>query len=204
MMKKQQYLYKLEDLGYFRSGYSARKKAEIVDAQVATHRLLPIRAMPEVNPYHIDWSRLDPIIFSEEEAKYLQYLLKDGDVIIPVRGLNMKAVYVDNPPDNVLIFNNLAIFSPNKIATGKYIVWWFNHSQTQQQLKRLVMGSSQIFVPMSKLRQLKVPVPTFEIQQKIIDLEALHWQEKELYQKLETKREQLYEALTMKIIESHS
>ncbi|MDJ0509855.1 MAG: hypothetical protein QNJ64_11450 [Crocosphaera sp.] len=109
MMKKQQYLYKLEDLGYFRSGYSARKKAEIVDAQVATHRLLPIRAMPEVNPYHIDW-----------------------------------------------------------------------------------------------LRQLKVPVPTFEIQQKIIDLEALHWQEKELCQKLETKREQLYEALTMKIIESHS
>lgn len=197
MTKNKQSLAKLGELGDLRSGYSARQKADVVDPDEATHWLLPIRLIPEANPYDIDWSQLDPIIFSEDDPKYL---LKDGDVVFPMRGLNMKAVYLDKPPEKVLIFNNLAVFSPEKRVAGKYIVWWFNHSQTQRQLSRLVMGSNQIFIPISKLRQLDVPIPTLEIQQKIIDLEGLRWQEKKLYQTLESKREQLYEALTMKIL----
>lgn len=186
----------LSSLGNLRVGYSVRRKKEVLPEN-ATHWLIPIRAVSREFE-RIDWSALEPTEFEQDDSRYL---LRDGDVLILVRGATI-AIAVERPPDNVIVHNNLAIFSPRSILDGKYFAWWFNHPQTQKRLSRLILGSSQSFFPFSELKKLQVPVPSMEKQSMILTLHHLRQREKELTQKLEEKREQLSEALIFKLLET--
>jgi hypothetical protein len=189
--------YHLSALGELRSGYSSRTSLDTTPDQ-ATHKALPTRALTGKSGQPINWSQLDPIQFTGNEERYL---VRDGDVLIPSRGLQLRAVYVEKPPERVLVLNNWVIFSPSSLVLGRYLVWWFNHSQTQQEINQLVRGSRQIFLPMSALRQLEVPVPSLEVQTQIVELDYLRQQERELIEQREHRRDELIEALTLKLLE---
>lgn len=185
----------LAKLGDLRVGYSVRKKKEFL-FQDATHWLIPIRAVSRELEC-IDWSELEPTEFKQDDSRYI---LKDGDVLILVRGVVI-AIAVEKPPKKVLVQNNWAIFSPKPVLSGKYLAWWFNHPKTHQDISRLILGSSQSFLPFAELKQLKIPVPPMERQARILTLHHLRQREKELTQQLEKKRDQLSQALTLKLLE---
>jgi restriction endonuclease S subunit len=190
--------HRLSALGELRSGYSSRTSLDVPPDQ-ATHKALPTRALTGTSSQPIDWSQLDPIRF---EGNAERYRVRDGDVLIPSRGLQLKAVFVEKPPEQVLVLNNWALLSPSSLVQGRYLVWWFNHSQTQQEINQLARGSRQIFLPMSALRQLEVPVPSPEVQGQIIRLDHLRQQERELVEQREHRRDELIEALTLKLLET--
>ncbi len=185
----------LASLGDLRIGYSVRRKKEVLP-QNATHWLIPIRAVSREFE-RIDWSELEPTEFEQDDSRYI---LKDGDVLILIRGVVI-AIAVEKPPVKVLVQNNWAIFSPKPVLNGKYLAWWFNHPKTHKDISRLTLGSSQSFLPFSELKQLKIPVPSMERQSMILALHHLRQREKELTQKLEKKRDQLSQVLTLKLLE---
>jgi restriction endonuclease S subunit len=155
----------------------------------------PIRAISK-DLQQIEWSNLEPIQFQGDASRYL---VKNGDVLISIRSIFV-AIYIDKIPDNVLVNHNWVIFSTFKRLNPKYFVWWFNHPKTKQYLTRFITGSALVsFFSLSKLKELKVPVPTSEQQSNIATLHQLRQQEKELTRKLEEKREMLFNALTLKL-----
>jgi restriction endonuclease S subunit len=64
----------------------------------------------------------------------------------------------------------------------------------------LTLGTSLNFLSLAELRQLKVPLPSLDLQDKIVDLDRLRSQEQKLYQQLSFKRNQLFNALTMQFL----
>jgi restriction endonuclease S subunit len=184
----------LNSLGKLRTGYSATKKIEVLPEN-ATHWTIPIRAISK-DLQQIEWSNLEPIQFQGDASRYL---VKNGDVLISIRSIFV-AIYIDKIPDNVLVNHNWVIFSPFKRLNPKYFVWWFNHPTTKQYLARFISGSALVsFFSLSKLKELKVPIPTLKQQSAIATLHQLRQRERELIQKLEKKREMLFNALTLKL-----
>lgn len=199
--------YLLSDLGKLRSGYSSRSRLDAKNDEEPTHYALSMRALHRENRRKIDWSQVDPIVFGKDRKKSINadnYILHDGDVLFSIRGLYLTAVQVKNPPPKTVVLNNWAILTPAEFIEGRYLVWWFNHSHTQHQIDDIARGSNQIFLPISELRQLKVPVPSLEIQKQIAELDDLRQREKELVQKLETKRNQRFEILTLNLLNRES
>jgi hypothetical protein len=199
-------LYKLSELGQLRSGYSSRSDLDPKGDEQPTHWALSMRALHRESRRTIDWSQVDPVVFGKDRKRKTKeiadkdYLLQNGDVLFSMRGLYLTAVYVENPPDKTIVLNNWAILTPKSFVQGRYLVWWFNHPQTQHQIKELARGSGQIFLPMSELRRLKVPIPSQKVQEQIVELNELRQQEKELVQKLENRRNKLFESLTLNLL----
>jgi len=184
----------LAELGDLRTGYSARKKMD-APSEFATHWIVPFRALSKETKT-IDWSALDPIAFQLDDARYL---LKEGDVLISMRG-HFVAVRADRLPKKILVHHNWAVLTPGPNLDGGFFAWWFNHPQTQKSLMRQQLGSAQIFMPFSDLKQLNVPLPSLEKQAMFAYLDQLWRREQELLRQLQVKREHFFQSLTLKLI----
>lgn len=192
-------------LGYLRSGYSMRKKPETInsdDATVPTHYLIPMKAIGGRQKYHIDWEKIEPIEL-ETPHKYAEYIAKEGDLLLYLRGGYLKAIAIHQPPKNIFIHNNWAMFTPNENVNSEYIAWWFNHPKTQYRFKGLATGSNISFLTKKDLETIKVPLPSLDIQKKIADLQSLQEREAELMEKLQVLRTQMINALTRQFLEEH-
>jgi len=184
----------LAELGDLRTGYSARQKMD-APSELATHWIVPFRALSKETKT-INWSDLDPIAFESDDRRYL---LKEGDILISTRGFFI-AVRADRPPKKTLINQNWVLFTPSPNLDGHYFVWWFNHPKTQRLLMRQQLGSAQIFMPFTDLKQIKVPLPNLKRQKAVARLDQLRQREQELMRQLQTRREQFVQALTFKLI----
>ncbi|NCO74428.1 MAG: hypothetical protein GW795_00020 [Cyanobacteria bacterium] len=194
----------LHKLGYLRSGYSMRKKPETInsdDATIPTHWLIPMKAIYGRQKYHIDWEKIEPIEL-ETSNKYAEYIAKEGDLLLYLRGY-LKAIAIHQPPKNIFIHNNWAMFTPNENVNPEYIAWWFNHPKTQYHLKILATGSGTSFLTLKDLETIKVPLPSLDIQKKIADLQSLQEREVELMERLQFLRTQMINGLTRQFLEGH-
>lgn len=210
--------YKLSELGQLRSGYSSRSDLDPEVDEKPTHWALSMRSLHRENRRKIDWKEVDPIVLGKDRKKKKDwktekeevvddqnYLLHNGDVLFLLRGLHLTAVYVENPPNKTIVLNNWAIFTPkSSLVQSQYLVWWFNHPRTQHRINELARGSNQIFLPMSELRQIKVPIPSLKVQEQIGELNDLRQQEKELVQKRENLRDRFFNALTFHLLTQES
>lgn len=185
----------LQDLGDLRSGYSSRKKMDVVP-ELATHWLLPIRAINDSFQGVISKRQLEPIFFEGDGERYT---LKNGDILISIRG-KFEATFIEDTPPNTFVLSNWVILSPTKEVDGLYFMWWFNHPRTQSILTKNSQGSSLYFMSMKELKGIEVPLPSEQQQQYIGQLYQLRKRERKLIQNCEYKRDQLFNETTYKLI----
>jgi len=116
---------------------------------------------------------------SEEEAygKYKHFLVDDGDFIIASSGIQVdyfekKMGFIDS--SHLPLCMNTSTIRFKSLDEDKLLLCFFMYylktPQFKEQLKRLITGSAQLNFGPSHLKQMSIPLPPLETQQKIADV----------------------------------
>ena len=186
----------LENLGSLRSGYSYRSAQDLAPGDNANY--LGVQLNNLTDDGQLDWLNVNPIYFDGNPQKYL---LKNGDVLFPLRGSRTIAVVVTNPPKNALAVGAWAILTPDPHKVDStYIVWYWNHPNIHQRREHsLSQGSKIQFISMQDCKNFEIDLPPLAQQTKIVEIAELRRQEYELVRKIETLKDKLIQTATMQL-----
>lgn len=126
-----------------------------------------------------------------------RYLARTGDVVFRSRGeRNTAAVIEDSITEPVLAILPLMILRPNlSLVSGAYLAWTINQEPAQRHFEEEAQGTSLRMVSRSAIERLKIAIPSFEIQQRILQVDALAERERELAEQLTLKNYELIHRL---------
>jgi hypothetical protein len=190
-------LKRLGDLAEVRSGYPFRNRVEPVPD--GTCRLVQMKDMDVLGGLRgSDLARIDA------PPNYESHLLNHGDVVMAGRGPRNHAVTFHPEVSNAIAAANLVILRPRGPALPNYLAWFLNLPATQKQLRAKRAGSSVLFVPLSELSNLEIPVPSLEMQNRIVDIYKLSLQEEELLARIQARRRTLVDAMLQEVVRRES
>jgi hypothetical protein len=125
-----------------------------------------------------------------------RYLIRDGDLLLPLRSQRMQSVVAREAPDGVLAIGQLALVTPHEDAVDtEYLAWYLNHPRTRRRLVGAMMGSSLQFLTMRSVNEFEVDLPDLATQRTIGRVAALSGRITLLEQRLSSARQQLTDAL---------
>lgn len=158
------------------SHYPMVKLGEVCDVRDGTHD----------SPKFIENSQY-PLITSKnlkngtislENAKYIseddyikinqRSFVDDGDILMPMIGT------IGNPVLVKKLFSfaikNVALIkcSKNSIISNKYILYFLNSEYIKHEFSKSMQGVTQQYISLGYLRNLEIPLPPIEVQQKIV------------------------------------
>jgi restriction endonuclease S subunit len=133
-------------------------------------------------------------------------LVKRGDLLFVsrvFRGSLPYSVLVNTDLPNLVAAPTFTILSVNKdIVRAEYLNWFINsEAHGGKYFKKNAMGSSILNIPKSVLSDMEVPIPSLEIQDKIIKLIQTAEREKEIMETLIKKRRAFMDEVLAKYIE---
>jgi restriction endonuclease S subunit len=120
-----------------------------------------------------------------------KHLLLPGDILYAAKGTKNFATHYEAkniPAVASTSFFVIRLQQKNTIIPA-YLVWFINHSETQQLLKAQARGSSIASISKGVLEELEIPIPQLEIQQLILNIAALRGKELDLKNKIDFLRE---------------
>lgn len=158
-------------------------QARDVDVHSLTYR---IHAMIRFYP---DMSRRDLI-------------LKKDDILFMARGIRNYSVLLQEIPDSTLAAAYFFIVRvSNKVVLPGYLCWYLNQAPVEHYLNRHSgRGVHMPVVRRSVLENIEVPVPALEIQKKIMEVDSLMREERDLLSRLAEKRKELVTAGCLKAV----
>src|SRR5581483_847856 len=126
-----------------------------------------------------------------------KYLVRGGDVVFRSRGESTTAAVIDTAlPLPALAVLPLVILRPDpQVLSGSYLAWAINQEPAQRHFEESAQGTSLRMVSRSSLENLKIAVPSLETQQRILQIDALARQERDLAQQLTHVRHELIRRL---------
>lgn len=141
------------------------------------------------------------IFYSEENLD--NFVARKGDIIFRM-SFPLKVIEVDEKIEGKLINNQYCIIRMvdlhNKIYNIEFIRWFLESKNAKRQFEKTLIGSSVKSVPVTKLRQLKIPFLHFEKQKEISKLINAWDKEKKLYEKLIIEKDKYYSSIIDKLI----
>lgn len=126
-----------------------------------------------------------------------KYVVRGGDVLFRSRGERTTAAALSGSfPLPVIAVLPLIILRPDpQVLSGSYLAWVINQEPAQRHFEESAQGTSLRMVSRSSLENLEIPVPSLETQQKILQIDALARQERDLAQQLTHVRHELIRRL---------
>ena len=184
----------LSDISEILVGYQSREG--IRAHPDGSHFLLQAR---DFNTLHqVDWSNLTRFTPAGSTTKSE---IRQGDVLFLAKGQDNFACPVSRVTYHVLAANSFYILRPNKATIlPDYLAWWLNQTPAQEYIKLNRSGSSLPFLSVSALSHLEIPVPDFEMQRKISELELLRKKEADLIDLYLTKKLALIKTVCLNAI----
>jgi len=150
------------------------------------------------NNFELSLSNQFPMITGA--MKYEKHLLRDSDILFMAKGeRNVAALYKASLGDSVASSNFFVIRLRDKKILAEYLIWVFNALYNSGKMKSLKKGTHIPSISKKSLEMLEIPVPSIEIQKKIVQLQELWNREKLLTQELMNKKDQLYQRYVMEI-----
>ncbi len=187
---------RLSKIAKIQSGYISRGKIE--PREDGTHFLLQAR--------DVDSDRLtyqaDSLVCFRPELSRKDWLLKPGDVLFMARGARNYSVLIHEIPDRVLAAACFFIVrvSYNQVLPH-YLNWYLNQAPVDHYLGRHSgRGVHMPVVRRSVLESIDIPVPSLEIQKKIVRIDLLMQKEQELIEKLAEKRKKMVTAACLEAL----
>lgn len=118
-----------------------------------------------IGDYDIDYDGLDH--FDEEERKITNYLLKEGDVLIPARGTAIRTAIFHEQSYPCIASSNIIVIRPEtKILNSTYLKLFLDSPLGEKMISGVQQGSTIINISYKDLNALEIPVPSIEEQQK--------------------------------------
>lgn len=185
---------KLAQICEIHSGYTARARLErrlvggIQALQLGDIGSADLEALPDCPRY--DLPEVAP-----------RYLVRGGEVVFRSRGQPNCAIAVASIlPDPIAIISPLVILRPDcRIIQPGFLAWLINHPATQRILDVEAQGTSIRMIPISVLERLRIVVPDFPMQRRIIELDRLRRREGHLLHELAARRRLLLDAAMAKV-----
>lgn len=177
---------KLSQICTIQTGFTARGRLE--SAEHGSVLALQLRDIP--SGASISWEAVTRIQLDDVPERYF---VRAGDVVFRSRGERNTAAVVDQSlPGPTLAVLPLMILRPNtQLVSSAYLAWAINQAEAQRQFQEEAQGTSLQMVSRSSLEKLQIPVPDFQTQQKILEIDALARHEHALTLRLATKRHEL-------------
>ncbi|REE84551.1 N-6 DNA methylase [Paenibacillus taihuensis] len=119
-----------------------------------------------LNNYDIDYASLDHI--EEEERKVANYLLKDGDLLLPARGTAIRIAVFKEQKYPCIASSNIIVIRPNeKLLLGTYLKVFLDSPMGNKVLAGNQQGTVVINISYKDLKTLEIPLLRVE-EQKVI------------------------------------
>jgi hypothetical protein len=196
---------KLSDLADVAIGYQHREKMSHVEH--GSHQMIQAKdiaagedlaeEIAESPRWRVVTTGLDRVTPKGDASRYR---IRQGDVLFLSRGTTNVAVplvegAITPMPtdwDELIPAYVFYIVRPQReLVLPEYLAWYINQPPSQAYLARNSRGSVAKLLPKSSFETLEVPVPSVELQNKILELESLRSQEEFLLRKLVNARKQI-------------
>lgn len=171
--------------------------SEVCDVRDGTHDSpkfiqngFPLVTSKNITNGSLDFSNVKNISKEDFEQINKRSLVENGDVLYAMIGTIGFPVLVDTTEKFAI--KNVALFKKDKnnILNNKYLKEILNHEIVKNQILYEEKGSARKFVSLFILRNLKIPLPPLEIQQKIVsEIEVLEAKEKKTKEEVKKGKE---------------
>jgi hypothetical protein len=131
-----------------------------------------------------------------QDGRFDKYLVRPGDLLMQSRGSRNTSVLVEQTVRGIAALGLYVIRPKSDAVRPEYLAWYLGHPHVHPQLRDKARGTYIPFVPKSGLAEITIPVPTLDVQEKIIAVQRLHAEQARLTADLEDKLRELVEAAT--------
>jgi hypothetical protein len=184
----------LKDLGELQNGYQYRSAKDREPIGDSHYRAVQLSSLTQDN--QVDWENLEAIHFPSDPDRYR---LREGDLLVPLRGVRSLVTRVENPPKDALVIGQLVVFRPSpNLLESRYVAAYLNHPMMQQKIVGLRRGTGIPFIPIEEFSKMRIHQPSLADQIKIARVYELRQQERKLLNQIEELREELVNAVMMK------
>lgn len=130
-----------------------------------------------------------------------RYILNNHDILFAAKGNKNVAVRYDNAFGRSVASSTFFIIRviDDKVLP-EYLSWYLNLKTTQEHIKVLSTGTFIPSINKEHLDNFEIPVPSLEIQKKIIAISTLRKKEKNLIKEINFKKDILIESILSKKI----
>lgn len=119
-----------------------------------------------IGDYEVDYSSLDHL--EEEERKVTNYLLEDGDLLIPARGTAIRvAIFKEQPYPCIASSNVIVIRSTDESLSTTFLKLFLDSPLGRKILITKQQGTAVMNISYKELKNIEIPFPSFEEQMSI-------------------------------------
>lgn len=119
-----------------------------------------------IGEYEIDYGGLDHI--EEEERKIANYILQEGDLLLPARGTAVRTAVFHEQSYPCIAHSNVIVIRPNaRMLNSTYLKVFLDSPLGTKLISSAQQGTTVMNISYKDLNVLEVPVPLMEEQQKI-------------------------------------
>lgn len=160
----------LSEIAEVTGGHTFRKKAEAATGEV---KLLQIKDIQK--GFLSDFSVLP---FADIEKEKLKINLRTNDILLPLRGERIPAMMIYNSGEELVTATNQIAVIRNKsvLVNPEYLLYILNSPKVAEDISALQGGGLVVSLSLKKLSTLKIPVPSLEVQSKVVNLHKI-WNE---------------------------
>lgn len=127
--------------------------------------------------------------------------LRQNDIIFKAKSKYRVATVFNESPVNTIVSAHYFILSlKSNIVSSEFLAWYLNSDMAQGYFDKNARGTRIPIINKVSLGNLKVSIPSREIQQKIVELNKLCFREGELLDQLKKKRELLVKSSLQEVI----
>lgn len=147
--------------------------------------------------YGIDYDHLDYI--DEEERKVSNYILQNGDVLLPARGTSIRVSIFKNQGYPCIAHSNVIVIRPNKeLLSGTYLKLFLDSPLGKKILTAKQQGTVVINISYKDLKSMEVPVPSMDEQ---VNIEKEYNKELSIYLETISAAEKRWNSVLAKLQE---
>ena len=148
-----------------------------------------------IGEYEIDYAGLDHL--DEEERKVTNYLLQDGDLLIPARGTAIRvAVFKEQPYPCIASSNVIVIRATDDSLSTVYLKLFFDSPLGRKMLVTRQQGTAVMNISYKELNNIEIPLPSIEEQKAIAEE---YTRELEVYKKSIQEAENRWNSILAKL-----
>ena len=132
------------------------------------HGNIGVVNISNIGDYEVDYSSLDHL--EEEERKVTNYLLQDGDLLIPARGTAIRvAIFKEQPYPCIASSNVIVIRSTDESLSTTFLKLFFDSPLGRKMLVTRQQGTAVMNISYKELNHIEIPLPSIEEQKSIAE-----------------------------------
>ncbi len=121
-----------------------------------------------IGDFEINYDTLDHM--KEEKRKIANYLLEEGDVLLPARGTAIRSAAYQEQSYACIASSNVVVIRPDeKLLLGGYLKIFLDSPMGKKMISSLQQGTTVMNISYKDLSSLEIPVLTIDEQREIVE-----------------------------------